>query len=373
MNSSRSPEFMFICAIITLIGFGTLVMYSAGAFTATMKFQNYAHYLLKHIQWLILGGGLYFVGSRFKYKKLKFMLPGIVGMTWLIMILAFILNPTNRPSRSLIIAGQNWVTTSDIARIMLIIYTAYFLDKYQREISDWKFLLKNYTPIVGITLLIILRQPDLSSTFIIGLIIFTMLTIGGVSSRYLMIITTIAIFAFSLKIMTSNYQMKRLMTWIESSEESIDQQQNASLLAMGSGEIFGKGPGSSRLKNGHLPAAHTDFILAILGEEYGFTGVLILFGLFGMILHNGIKILQIASDRFGLFLALGIILNLIFYFLINVAYVIGFAPNTGLTMPFVSYGGSNTIFTLGAVGLLMSIAREASHGSTTYQKRMINV
>ena len=358
MNSKRTPEYIFICAIIALIGFGTLVMYSAGAFTATMKFQNYAHYLIKHVKWLILGGGLYFVTSRFKYKNLKFMMPGIIGITWIIMILAFILNPTNRPSRSLIIAGQNWVTTSDIARIMLIIYTAYFLDKYQREISDWKFLLKNYSPIVGITLLIILRQPDLSSTFIIGLIIFTMLAIGKVSSRYLMIIATVAFFALGLKITTSNYQMKRLMTWVKSSEEIKDQQQSASLLAMG---------------NGHLPAAHTDFILAILGEEYGFIGVLALFGLFGLIFHNGIKILQIASDRFGLFLALGIILNLIFYFLINVSYVIGFAPNTGLTMPFVSYGGSNTIFTLGAVGLLMSIAREASHGSNTYQKRIINV
>jgi len=160
---------------------------------------------------------------------------------------------------------------------------------------------------------------------------------------------------------------------VYSTEENIDIQQNASKLALGSGGIKGRGPGSSKLKNGHLPAAHTDFILAILGEEYGFLGVTILFGLFAAIFHNGVRILQIAQDRFGLFLALGITLNLIFYFLINVAYVIGFAPNTGLTMPFVSYGGSNTIFTLGAVGLLMSIAREASHGSTTYQKRMINV
>ena len=373
MNSSRSPEYMFICAIITLIGFGTLVMYSAGAFTATMKFHNYAHYLIKHLQWLILGGGLYFVASRFKYKNLKFMLPGIIGFTWLIMLLAFALNPTNKPDRWLIIGGRSWVTTSDVARIMLIVYTAYFLDKYQREISDWTFMLKNYTPIVGITLSLILMQPDLSSTFIIGAIIFVMLLIGKTSSRYLVLLFTVALLAFSLKIGTSNYQRARLINWLQTTEGVGDIQQHASKLAMGSGEVMGRGPGSSRLKNGHLPAAHTDFILAILGEEYGFMGILTLFMLFGVIFHNGILILQIAPDRFGLFLALGIILNLIFYFLINVAYVIGYAPNTGLTMPFISYGGSNTIFTLGAVGLLMSIAREASHGSTAYQKRVINV
>jgi cell division protein FtsW len=373
MNSKHSPEYLFICAIIALIGFGTLVMYSAGAFTATMKFQNYAHYLIKHVKWLIVGAGLYFIASRFKYKNLKFMIPWLIGMTWLIMIMAFALNPTNKPDRWLIIGGRSWVTTSDVARIMLIVYTAYFLDRYQREISDWTFMLKKFTPITGLTLFLILIQPDLSSTFIIGSIIFVMLLIGKVSSKYLMLLVTVAILAFSLKIGTSNYQLKRLMNWIQPTEEIGDIQQHASKLAMGSGELLGRGPGSSRLKNGHLPAAHTDFILAILGEEYGFIGVVTLFILFGIIFHNGIRILQIAPDRFGLFLALGIILNLIFYFLINVAYVIGFAPNTGLTMPFVSYGGSNTIFTLGAVGLLMSIAREASHGTTTYQKRIINV
>ena len=373
MNSRRSPEYMFICAIILLIGFGTLVMYSAGAFTATMKFQNYAHYLMKHIQWLMLGGGLYFATSRFKYKNLKFMLPGIIGITWILMLLAFALNPTNKPSRWLIIDGRSWVTTSDVARIMLIVYTAYFLDKHQREISDWIFMLKNYTPIAGLTLFLILMQPDLSSTFIIGAIIFVMLLIGKASSKYLTLLVAVTLLAFSLKIGTSNYQQARLMNWLQPTEDVEDIQQHASKLAMGSGEVLGKGPGSSSLKNGHLPAAHTDFILAILGEEYGFVGVAILFLLFGVIFHNGIRILQIAPDRFGLFLALGIILNLIFYFLINVAYVIGFAPNTGLTMPFISYGGSNTIFTLGAVGLLMSIAREAFHGSATYQKRIINV
>ena len=199
-----------------------------------------------------------------------------------------------------------------------------------------------------------------------------MLLIGKVSSKYLILITTVALLAFGTKIYLSNYMYERLITWVKPSEEIKDKQQNASLLAMDRGEIIGTGPGNSHLKNGHLPAAHTDFILAILGEEYGFLGIFTLFGLFGMIFHYGIRILQIASDRFGLFLALGIILNLMYYIIINVAYVIGLAPNTGLTMPFVSYGGSNTIFTLGAVGLLMSIARQASNGSTTYQKRMIN-
>ncbi len=373
MQAKRTPEFYFLCAIIILIGFGTLVMYSAGAFVATMKFQNYTHFLMKHIRWILIGSLFYFVASRINYKKIKYYIPAIVVFTWILVIAAFVLNPSNRPSRSIIIAGRNWLTTSDLARIMLIAYTAYFLDKYQSQIGNWKFMLQQFTPVFGITLFMILLQPDLSSTFIIGAIILSMLLIGNVSKKYIGILVLVALVGFSAKIATSPYQLKRLNTWLNSTEKIIDQQQYASRLAMGSGEVFGNGPGSSNLKNGHLPAAHTDFILAILGEEYGFFGVLILFTIFGVIFHNGLRIVQIASDRFGLFLALGIVLNLIFYFLINVSYVIGFAPNTGLTMPFVSYGGSNTIFTLGAVGLLVGIAREASHGSTSYLKRVVSV
>ena len=373
MIKKYSPDLIFICTVIFLIGFGTLVMYSAGAFTAAMKFENYAHYLMKHIQWITIGTILYFLCSRFKYKNIKYMIPWIVSLTWIIILLAFLLNPTNRPSRWLIIDGRSWLTTSDVARLMLIMYTAYFLDKYQKYISDWKFMLIKFTPTISFTLFLILMQPDLSSTFIIGTIIFVMLIIGKVSPKYLTILLLMSIVAFSIKIISSEYQRERLMNWIQPSETIGDIQQHASKLALGRGELIGKGIGSSRLKNGHLPAAHTDFVFAILGEEYGFLGTVVLFISFGIIFHFGIQILKIAPDRFGLFLALGIILNLIFYFLINVAYVVGLAPNTGLTMPFLSYGGSNTIFTLGAVGILISIVRDASNGMKTYHKRLINV
>ena len=108
MIKKYSPDLIFICTVIFLIGFGTLVMYSAGAFTAAMKFENYAHYLMKHIQWITIGTILYFLCSRFKYKNIKYMIPWIVSLTWIIILLAFLLNPTNRPSRWLIIDGGSF-------------------------------------------------------------------------------------------------------------------------------------------------------------------------------------------------------------------------------------------------------------------------
>ena len=156
---------------------------------------------------------------------------------------------------------------------------------------------------------------------------------------------------------------ERLDTWIQSfyqdSNQEIDNQQRKALMALGSGGLTGKKLGNSKLKDGYLPAAHTDYVLAIIGEEYGFLGIGWVFFLFLMIFHLGIQTVKISPDRFSLFLSLGIIINIIFYFLINTAYVIGYAPNTGLSLPFISYGGSNTIFTLITIGLLISISRES--------------
>jgi len=363
INKNWPIDKLFLFTIIQLIAWGTLVMYSASSHMAEVRFNNHSHYLLIHLKWLFIGFFAYQLTSRLKYQQLKTIVPIIVLFTWFVICVAFYLNPTNKPSRWLIINGTNWMTTSDMARIMLIIYTAYFIDKYHENLTNLKFMLINFTPIPLITLLMILKQPDLSSTIIIGLIILSMLLIAKVSRQYLGISILIVSMVFSYKISTNTYMHKRLNTWTQSfyndSTYDIDNQQRKALMALGSGGLTGKKLGNSKLKDGYLPAAHTDYILAIIGEEYGFLGIGYIFFIFLMIFHLGIQAVKISRDRFSLFLSLGIVTNIIFYFLINVAYVIGYAPNTGLSLPFISYGGSNTIFTLAAIGLLINISRDS--------------
>ena len=363
LNKNWSIDNTFLFWIIQLIASGTLIMYSASSPMAEIKFDNHLYYLLKHIKWIIIGVMAYQVSSRLKYHQIKTIIPFIVVGTWILVLLAFYMNSTNKPSRWLIINGTSWMTTSDLARIMLIIYTAYFIDKYHDKLSDWKFMIVNFSIIPLITLGLILKQPDLSSTIIISLIIACMLLVAKVSYKYLVILFLAAIILFSYKISTNKYMYNRLDNWVQSfyvdSEQAIDNQQRKALMALGSGGLTGKKLGNSKLKDGYLPAAHTDYILAIIGEEYGFLGIGYMFFLFIMIFHLGIQTVKICADRFSLFLSLGVVINIIFYFLINVAYVIGYAPNTGLSLPFISYGGSNTIFTLIAVGLLIGISRES--------------
>ena len=358
INKNLPIDKMFLFAVIQLIAYGALMMYSASSYIGEQKFGNHLHYLIMHAKWIAIGIVAYQLVSKLKYRQLKTIIPIIVISTWIIMILAFFLNTGKEPSRWLIINGKSWMTTSDMARIMLIIYTAYFIEKHADNLKNLKFMITRFTPIPLITLLIIIRQPDLSSTVIIGSIILCMLLIAKVSYKYIGLIILLGSMLVLYKISTTDYMYNRITTW--SSNEIIDNQQKKSIMALGSGGAFGKGLGNSELKNGRLPAAHTDFIFSVIGEEYGFfLGTGYIFLIFMLIFHLGIQTIKIAPDRFSLFLSLGVIINIIFYFLINVAYVIGYAPNTGLSLPFISYGGSNTIFTLIGIGLLVNISRDS--------------
>ena len=362
----KSTDIYILRFVIILIGIGTVSMYSASSIYAEYKYDDYLHYLTKQVIWLPIAVIGYFFSSRVNYYYFKNYIYYLVGFTWLVIFLAFMFNNTGMPSRYLIIAGKNWMTTSDLARIMLIIFTAYFIDLHNKNIKDTLFMIKNFSIVPGITLFLILMQPDLSSTFIISMIILAMLYVANASTKYIILVLTIGIFCGSIKILSTEYMYQRLDFW--TSDSKIDTQQDKSLWALGNGGWIGKGPGKSQIKNGYLTAAHTDFILPIIGEEFGFLGILTIFILFILIFHYGISSLKIASNRFAMFLSLGIIFNIIFYFLINVSFVLGYIPNTGLAMPFVSYGGSNIIFTLFTVGLLLNIYREGlSNSSIKYR------
>ena len=201
---------LFLFAIIQLIAYGSLMMYSASSHIAEVRFDSHLYYLLKHLKWILIGIFLYQLISRLKYQNIKTIIPYLIIITWFIILSAFYLNPTNKPSRWLIINGSNWMTTSDLARITLIVYTAYFIDKYPKKLTNLKFMFINFTPVPLITLFLILNQPDLSSTIIIALIILSMLFVAKVSYKYILTMFMIASILFSYKIVTNDYMYNRL-------------------------------------------------------------------------------------------------------------------------------------------------------------------
>tara|TARA_B100000470_G_scaffold199366_1_gene170419 strand:- start:942 stop:1850 length:909 start_codon:yes stop_codon:yes gene_type:complete len=295
------------------------------------------------------------------YRYLKELAYVLIILSWIILIMGYFFKGNNPASRWLVLGGRSWMTTSDFARVSLIIFTAFFIDKNKRYLKDWKFLFIRFTPILGISLVLILFQPDTSTTMMIAIIIMVMLFIAGADWRYLTGLSIAGVIALILKIMNTPHAMDRFLNWN-------DKQKVQSINALGTGGMLGSGLGDSIIKNGFLPEAHTDFILPIVGEELGFIGIFILFILFWFLFTKGLTVVREAPDLFSMFLSFGILISVMIYFLVNAAYVVGFAPTTGLPMPFISYGGSHIIFTFISMGILLNIARKGQSVTNSYYR-----
>ena len=362
MNIRSYPnDYLILGTILLLSGFGIVMMYSASSIFAMNEYKNYMHFFLRQTKWLIIGTFFMFSLSQMNYRILKELAYALIILSWVFLILGYFFKGNNPASRWLVLGGHSWMTTSDFARVSLIIFTAYFVDKNKKYLKDWKFLLLRFTPILGISLVLILFQPDTSTTMIIAAIIMVMLFIAGTDWRYLTGLSIAGVIALILKIMNTPHAIDRFVNWN-------DKQKEQSLNALGTGGIFGSGLGDSIIKNGYLPEAHTDFILPIVGEELGFIGIFILFFLFWFLFIKGLTVVREAPDLFSMFISFGILISVMIYFLVNAAYVVGFAPTTGLPMPFISYGGSHTIFTFISMGILLNIARKGRSATNSYYR-----
>ncbi len=362
MNIRSYPnDYLILGTILLLSGFGIVMMYSASSIYAMNEFDDYMHFFLRQTKWLIIGAIVMFVLSQMSYRYLKELAYVLIILSWIILIMGYFFKGNNPASRWLVLGGRSWMTTSDFARVSLIIFTAFFIDKNKRYLKDWKFLFIRFTPILGISLVLILFQPDTSTTMMIAIIIMVMLFIAGADWRYLTGLSIAGVIALILKIMSTPHAMDRFLNWN-------DKQKVQSINALGTGGMLGSGLGDSIIKNGFLPEAHTDFILPIVGEELGFIGIFILFILFWFLFTKGLTVVREAPDLFSMFLSFGILISVMIYFLVNAAYVVGFAPTTGLPMPFISYGGSHIIFTFISMGILLNIARKGQSVTNSYYR-----
>ena len=348
-----------ITIIFFLICLGTVMLYSASSQYANQKFDSHTYFLSKHLFRVFLGLLLMIGISLYDYQNLKYKAPYILIFSILI-ILSGHLFSSGKTARWLIIGGKNIFTTSDIARIALIIFTSYYLEKSYRYIKDFKTGFLPIVSIIGIVLLGIITQPDLSTAITIGLILSMLLFIGGIRLKHLFTTTTIMFSSILFIIWFKNgYQWQRILNWINPTEglQEGNYQSSQAIIGLGNGGLWGQGIGNSVIKfPGLLPEVQTDFIFSVMGEELGFIGINIIFCLFIWLFIRGIIIAKNSSDAFGMYLALGIIINITTYALINICYVVGFLPTTGLPLPFFSYGGSNIIITLLSLGILINIS-----------------
>ena len=347
--------------IITLIllSVGSIMLFSASSHYANETFGNHTYFFNKHILRILIGIVLMLFLSIFDYKNLKYISTILLIFSFLIVMLAHFTSDS-KTSRWLIVGGKTLFTTSDLSRITLVIFTSYYLEKSYRYIKDFKRGFLPIITIIGINLLAIVLQPDLSTSLTIGMILSILLFIGGVRLKHLIILvcTTLPFILFYIWLQ-KGYQWQRIINWLNPNHhlDAGNYQSSQALLGLGNGGLLGQGLGNSIIKfPGLLPEIQTDFIFSVIGEELGFFGIILILFLFVWLFFKGMLIAKNASDAFGMYLAIGIVLNIKLYVLINISYVVGFLPTTGLPLPFFSYGGSNIIITLMSIGILNNIS-----------------
>ncbi|HEX4778642.1 MAG TPA: putative lipid II flippase FtsW, partial [Acidimicrobiia bacterium] len=250
---------------------------------------------------------------------------------------------------------------SEIAKLALLVFTADVLTRREHELHDWRRVLRPVLLVFFAFGLLVMREPDLDSTIVLALIVAGVLLMGGVRGRHLGTIFGAGVAATAILAVAAPYRRARVFTYLHPWQDASNTgyQIAQSLIALGSGGWSGVGLGAGRSKWLFLPNAHNDFIFAVIGEELGLVGTLLVIGLFFAFAVVGIRAAARAPDRFGMLLASGVTVWVVGQAIINIGAVIGLLPVSGIPLPFVSFGGSALLFTMAATGILGNVARQA--------------
>jgi len=318
-------------------------------------------FLKGHLKRIALGFICLFISLLIDYRSLKPVAPYLLMISISLLIMTkgyYLILGINSPARWLNL-GIFMIQTSDIARLSLIIFLAYYLDDIKTRIKN---LHRGFLPgilAVGITMTFIVIQPDFSTAFMLGTIGIVIIFIAGAKLLHIFISLLFGILLSIPIIYLKPYRWARIVSFFDKNDiQENGYQAHQALLSLGNGGVFGVGLGNSTEKNHLLPTPHTDFIFSIIGEELGLLmGTFPLLITFLVIFYRGLKISQKCTDPFGIFLAIGISTNIVLYAFVNAAVATGLFPVTGLPMPMISYGGSGMIINMIMIGILLNISQ----------------
>ena len=361
IKEKKQDKWLF-WTVIFLVGFGLAVLFSASS-GQSLKLTNgdsAFYYFFRQFLKVVPAALLFLLMSHFNYKNFqKLKLPWIlIGISFLLLLYTKFQGCGGDACRWISI-GPISFQTSDFARFSIIIFLADYIDRHYKNMDQFFTGIVFPVLVVLPIALLIMIQPDNSTTIILMGIVFSMLFIGG--AKLIQFFTTILLGASSMLIFIINqksYVLKRILSFIDpSSSEAIGYQSTQSLLALQQGGFLGRGWGNSLQKHQYLPEPHTDFIFAVIGEELGFLAGIVVMLAYIIIFYRIIQIAKNSNDIFGIILSIGFGLSITYYAFVNIGVVIGLIPVTGVTLPFISYGGSSLITNLLMVGILLNISR----------------
>ena len=354
-------DLLLFITIITISLFGIIMIYSASYIWAEYKFNDPFKFVKHQGLFFIIGIIMMLITSKIPYKVYFEKANTLLLLSIILLILVIIpgIGTVRNGSRSWFGIGSFGIQPSEFAKLTLIIFTSKYLTKNEKNL---KYIKKGVLPILGIVILVfglIMLQPDFGTGMIILVSIIGLLFVSGVDFKFFIRLGLIGLIGIVLLIAIAPYRLERILSFLNPWSDPLGSgfQIIQSLYAIGPGGLFGQGFMNSRQKHFYLPEPQTDFIFSIISEEFGFLGILIVATLFTIIIFKGFKIAQNSGDKFAKFLAFGITFGLAFQAILNLMVVVGLIPVTGVTLPFLSYGGSSLLITLISMGVLLNISR----------------
>jgi len=356
-----SFDVLFLMIVLILIVIGATAIYSASSYFAQEKMHgNSQYFLIAHLIRLAIGLVLMILFIKIDYRQLLELSPAILGLAFVLLLYVLFNGASYNGSRRALLIGGISFQPSEMAKFALIIYLASLLADKGKKIEDFNQGLFPALRVLVLALIPIALEPDLGSAVIIFMIAVVMIFVAGASLYHLTALGATTIMVVSIFLKLFPYQLQRVRSYINAIRGAGDlsYQIKQSLISFGDGGVFGVGLGNSRQKMHFLPYPYNDFIFSIIGEEMGLIGCLIVLTLFLFLLWRGMWIVTHAPDKSGQLLAIGIIASITIYALFNAGIALNLLPVTGITMPFISYGGSSLIMNLIGVGILLNISVE---------------
>ena len=360
-GASGPVDSVLAAVVVALVGFGVVMVYSASAIQATTQNHDPQFFLKRQVAYATAGLLVTWGASRFDYHRLyKLTYPVLAAVGVLLVLCVAGFGHSGGGAARWLTLGPIHVQPAELAKVALVIWLAYSLAKKAERVKTFTVGFLPHLIVAGILMMLCLKQPDFGSAVVLLLLTFTMLFVAGAKIGYILGASILGAAFGAAAIRFRAYRYERYLAWLHMDEHRQDlaYQPFQSVMSFGSGGPWGLGLGRG-LQTLYLPEAHTDFVLAIVGEELGFVGVAALSLAYLVLVARGVRAALRAPDDFGAFLAFGLSTMFGVQALINMAVALALLPTKGLTLPFVSFGGSSLLVNACAVGILLNISRQA--------------
>lgn len=356
----RSYDLILIAAVLGLLTIGTIEIYSATAAESLTRLGNAAHFLERQLAFVALGGIALWIAARVDYRRLRDWTYPLLLIA-LVLLLVTLGMPARNGAKRWIPLGPLTFQPVEVAKLALVTYLASSLGRKADQVKAFTVGFVPHLVVCGAMMVLLLAQPDLGSSIVLGAMTLGVLFMAGTRISYIMLaVLGAAPVAYHLVVGTP-WRMQRFLAYFNpeayASGEAFQVMQ--ARIALGSGGLLGTGLGDGHQSLGYMPEAQNDFVMAPIGEELGFLGVALVLCLFAVVVWRGVRAALGARDVFGGYLAFGITLLVAVQVLFNVSVVLGIVPNKGITLPLVSYGGSSLIVMMFLIGLVLNVGRRA--------------